>query len=74
MISHKKNQSISGLMKSEDMFKNTAAKTKQTMDHSSVNKQFNSSVNSNFSSKYQYGTKKKQTKSNDKEKGKVANQ
>ena len=38
LISHKKNQSISGLMKSEDMFKNTNLKTKQTMDYSSVNR------------------------------------
>jgi len=58
LISHKKNQSISGLMKSEDMFKNTNLKAKQTMEYSSVNRQFNNSVNSNFSSKPQ-GAKKK---------------
>lgn len=58
-------------MKSEDMFKNTNLKGKQTMEYSSVNRQFNNSVNSNFSSKQQHGAKKKQTatttnKSNDK--------
>ena len=58
LISHKKNQSISGLMKSEDMFKNTNLKAKQTMEYHSVNRQFNNSVNSNFSSK-PHGTKKK---------------
>ena len=38
LISHKKNQSISGLMKSDDMFKNTSLKGKQTMEYSSVNR------------------------------------
>ena len=38
LTSHKKNQSISGIMKSEDMFKHNMKANKQTMDHSSVNR------------------------------------
>ena len=56
VTSHKKNQSISG-GNSNDIF-NGNYKTKQTIDHSNLSKNFNNSVTSNLSANLNKATKK----------------